>query len=281
MKLSIYTKIKNGLRFDYHIAYMLRHHARYVEEIVVNEGGSTDGTLAAIQNIDPKIKIIQSNWDFVARGDHCASPKNLARQQCTGDWCILVDADEFIPEWEFAKLRALLEQSKDDILPVRFLHFYGNYRVCQNQNGARSVPPIYGYRIHRNDPAITAWGDASNVRDVRSKWPPPPDHGVIEVHHFGEVRHPARLRQKWNIQAKRHGKGISWLRLPSWLFSMFPHRWLDPDSLSCLSVYEGEIMEIVRNNPDEFVRDGWRTLKYLNEVAQRRQLETKLANPGR
>ena len=243
---------------------MLRHHSLLVDEIIVNEGHSSDGTFEAIRGIDPKIKIVRSDWDFVAQGEQRASPKNFARQQCTGDWCILVDSDEFIPEWEFPKLRSLLERTEEDILPVHFLHFYGNYKVCFNRTRTRSVPPPFGFRIHRNDPSIAAWGDASNVCLQGSNPPPPPDHGVVEVHHFGEVRHAARLRQKWNLQARRHGRGRSWLRLPSTLFSLFPHNWLDPDLLPHLSLYEGKVMEIVRNDPNEFVRDGWKTLEHLS-----------------
>jgi hypothetical protein len=43
-----------------------------------------------------------------------------------GDWCILLDCDEFIPEWEFERLRQFLASTDKDLVPVRFYHFYAN-----------------------------------------------------------------------------------------------------------------------------------------------------------
>ena len=63
MKLSIYTFVKNGLFYDFHVAAMLRHHLPLADEIIVNEGNSTDGTYEAIRDIDPKVHVHRSDWD--------------------------------------------------------------------------------------------------------------------------------------------------------------------------------------------------------------------------
>jgi len=44
MKLSVSTLVKNSLSEDYRVVDMLRHHLPLVDEIVVHEGLSTDGT---------------------------------------------------------------------------------------------------------------------------------------------------------------------------------------------------------------------------------------------
>src|SRR5215203_871236 len=124
MRLSIYTFVRNGLYFDFHVVAMLRHHARLVDEIIVDEGMSTDGTYEAIRNLDPKIRVFRNEWDRTDPLTWHIKFKNRARQQCTGDWCILLDCDEFIPEWEVERLRGRIETSTTNMLPVRFTHFY-------------------------------------------------------------------------------------------------------------------------------------------------------------
>jgi hypothetical protein len=57
MKLSLYTGVKDGLFYDFHVEAMLRHHLPLADQIVVNEGFSTDGTFEAISQIDSKIQI--------------------------------------------------------------------------------------------------------------------------------------------------------------------------------------------------------------------------------
>jgi glycosyltransferase involved in cell wall biosynthesis len=277
MKLSLYTFVRNGLYLDYHIKHMLRHHLPLADEIVVNEGYSTDGTYEEIQDIDPKIRIIRQKWDFVAEKSHRSDFKNAAAEQCTGDWCVLLDCDEFIPEWQFDVLRTVLATTSEEILPVQFTHFYANFKVCARKG--RRVPPDFGYRIHRNQAGIRAWGDGSNVWYQGEPPPLPPRQGVIDVHHFGEVRHPARLRQKWRMQAIRHGRAkAAWLRIPAFMYSLFPHRWLDPDILPHLEIYNGPNIACIQDDPDEFVRDKFKVYKHLHRLRQRESTAVSTSN---
>ncbi len=103
---------------------MLAHHARFADEIIVNEGYSQDGTYEAIQDIDPKIKIIRSNWGTTWDGPEWPCKfKNQAREACTGDWCILLDCDEIIPDVEFGKIRTRLETAGDQYFAAKLVHF--------------------------------------------------------------------------------------------------------------------------------------------------------------
>jgi hypothetical protein len=48
--------------------------------------------------------------------------KDTARRQATGDWCLHLDADEFIPEWEFEAIRRHIEHATESLIPVQFLN---------------------------------------------------------------------------------------------------------------------------------------------------------------
>ncbi len=267
MKISIYTFVKDGLFYDFHVVPMLRQHLALADEIIVNEGYSRDGTFEAISRIDPKIKVHQFVWDRSDPNGWHREFKNQARKLCTGDWCILLDCDEFIPEWEFPRLRRFLETTDSHIVPVRFTHFYGNYRVYLAK--PRAVTPSTGLRIHRNLPEIEVWGDGANVRRRGQA----DDTGVtaaetFEVHHFGNVRRPARLRQKWRTQALQHdAKKPRWDKVPAAVFDMFPHRWDDAEFLSLLDVYPGPYIQVVNDDPAEFTRDDMWLYDHLTAAA--------------
>ncbi|MBS1817560.1 MAG: glycosyltransferase family 2 protein [Acidobacteria bacterium] len=266
MKLSIYTFVKNGLFYDFHVEAMLRHHAPLVDEIIVNEGYSDDGTYEAISAIDPKVKVHRFEWDQSDPNGWHRAFKNQARELCTGDWCLLLDCDEFIPEWEFERLRSFLETTPHDLVPVRFYHFYGNYKVYMARS--RATVPDTGVRIHRNLSDIEVWGDGANVRVRGADGPPDVASETFAVHHFGSVRNPARLRQKWRVQAKQHNAANpKWDKTPSFMFDLFPHKWDDGDFMQYLDVYEGPFIQAVREHPEEFVRDDFWLYDHLKQRA--------------
>jgi glycosyltransferase involved in cell wall biosynthesis len=256
IKLSLYTFVKDGLYGDYHVVEMLKHHLPFVDEIIVNEGYSTDGTFEAIRDLDPKIRIVRNHLDTSEPKAWLRKSKDQARQLCTGDWCILMDCDEFLPEWEFERLRAHLARTDRHVLAARYKHFYGNYKVVYD-NPARPFPPKVKRIIHRNRPDVEIIGDGSDVT-IPSLGEAAEDLSVMfECHHFGEVRHAARLRHKWHIQARRDIND-RWSWVPGFVFDLLPHKWLDEEFVRHLRIYEGPYVEAVRRNPTEFVRDNFR-----------------------
>ena len=121
--------------------------------------------------------------------------------------------------------------------------------------------------LHRNVPEVEFWGDGANVRlkDVPFDWGQAPPQ--FTIHHFGSVRHAARLREKWHIQGKMYGKGGR-LKLPGFVFDLLPHDWTDQQFLEALAIYEGSPVKAVRDNPEEFVRDNFALLKLLEERSE-------------
>ena len=255
MKISIYTIVRNGLYFDYHIVQMLKHHLPFADEIIINEGYSTDGTYEKIKNLDPKIKIFRNEWDLSGNATLYAEFKERARKQCAGDWCILLDCDEFIPEWEFDNIRERLKRSEENVFSMRYVHFYGNYRVYHD-NPQKVGWVLFKQAIHRNMVEMEVWGDGSNVRLKGHQNEPIRVSQPFECHHFGFVRHPARLRQKWRIQHKLlFEKTAKWDKTPGVVFDLLPHDWLDKDFIDNLAIYEGPVIKTVEEEPSEFIRD--------------------------
>jgi glycosyltransferase involved in cell wall biosynthesis len=265
LKLSIYTFAKDALYFDYHLIDMLKHHLLFADEIVVAEGYSSDGTYEAIKNLDSRIRVFRTHLDTAEPKAWLRRAKDEARRRCTGDWCVLLDCDEFIPEWEFDRIRAVLASTNRHIIGADYLHFYGNYKVHYD-NPNRPHPPKVKRIIHRNLPSVEIYGDGSDVRIPTLGAAAEETTTRFACHHFGEVRKASRLRHKWRVQANRdiHGR---WDWLPGFLFDLFPHNWLDQDILGHLKIYEGPFVRAVRDNPSEFVRDEFRLYEALRHRA--------------
>jgi glycosyltransferase involved in cell wall biosynthesis len=256
------------LYYDFHVVAMLKHHLELADEIIVNEGYSTDGTYEAIRNLSPKIKIERNKWDTSDPKTWYIKFKNAARVKCTGDWCILLDCDEFIAEWEFERLRNYLSTTPYDIIPLKYLNFFGNYRVV-NAHPERKNVPLFKHTIHRNRPDIEVWGDGANVRGTDGTARMDPAES-FECHHFGNVCKAARLRERWRKQYRMyHHKRPHWDRIPGFIWNLLPYQWNDEDMLQDLAIYEGPQVKAVRDDPSEFVRDRFQVVKLLERRAAR------------
>jgi hypothetical protein len=264
MRLSLYTAARDCLRNDYPIVEMLRHHLPLADELIVNEGYSTDGTYEAIRDLDPKIHVFRSRWEKPTGEDWWIHFKDAARRRCTGDWCLHLDSDEFVPDWDFADLRAHLETTSDVMIPTAFVNFYGNHRVYHRDPA--SVRWVTSKMIiHRNLPNIEFWGDGSNVKLQGQEFSWNTSEKKYTVFHYGAVRHPGRLREAWWTAGRfRVGRSLR-LRPPSLVFDLFPHDWRDPDFLPNLTIYDGPSIEAVRRNPNRFIRDNMLLLQLLSK----------------
>lgn len=74
-----------------------------VDEIVVADTGSEDGTVAVAEAMGAQV--YHYSWQ-----DDFAAARNFALSKATGDWLILLDADEYFTEETSGNIRKLLEQ---------------------------------------------------------------------------------------------------------------------------------------------------------------------------
>jgi len=135
MKISAYTTVFNGLFWQTTIEQTILSAMEFADEIVVVDGGSTDGTIELIEGFkDKRIKLIihkQEHQNYYSSAER----KNIALQACTGDYCVLMDADEVIGEWDASLIRRL-PHNVPDALGFRFrtLHFYRSWNRIQTGN---------------------------------------------------------------------------------------------------------------------------------------------------
>ena len=218
MKVSAFTFLRNGQKLGYPFVESIRSVLPIVDEFVVALGPCDDDTERMLRAIDdPKIRIIQTQWneriknDYSIKGYIYGQQKSIALFNCTGDWAFYLEGDEIIHESELAKIRASMEQHLDDprieALAFDYLHFYGNANtIAWSPRWYRSE-----VRILRN--TIPAWGPKGLffvVLDsaLRGHYPRAAHTGA-KIYHYGWVRSEAQMNLKsaavekfWNNQTK-------------------------------------------------------------------------------
>ena len=98
MQVSACVIVKNEAR---NLPRWLRCMQALADEIVVVDTGSTDETVAIAEAAGARVAHFTWCQDF-------AAAKNYAIDQTTGDWVLLLDADEFFPEAQWPGVRAAL-----------------------------------------------------------------------------------------------------------------------------------------------------------------------------
>ena len=153
------------------------------DELVVVDTGSSDGTVAAFEAAGAKVVHAAWTHDFSAA-------RNVGLAHVTGEWVLVLDADERVtPEFK-AQLRAAIARPELGALEVRF-----------------TTPLPYGHRAESS--AIRAWRRDDTIRfrhpvreevDVGARRYELIDAPVV---HLGAVRHRAALQDQ-----KRRDAGI-------------------------------------------------------------------------
>jgi hypothetical protein len=197
MKLSGFSVARNAIDLDYPVIESIKSILPIVDEFVIALGDSYDNTTEAVRAIDsPKLTVIERQWDssLFDHGAILAHETSIALDQCTGDWCIYLQADEVIHE---KYLPVIVEacrryQGSEDVegFLMSYKHFWGDYfryqktrhwyrreiRVVRNNIGVRSWKSAQGFRI--------------NGRKLRALLIP------AEVYHYGWVRNPLNMKRK-------------------------------------------------------------------------------------
>ena len=214
-KISVYTMTTNSISNEFTTIEGIKSALLFADEVVVLDGGSSDNTLDKVREIgDTRIKIYQNKWLHSLGKAMYAIQKSLALGYCTGDWCVLMDADEVYHEKDAEAIRRLPDVVASNVVAIKFntLHFYKDFDHILN--GCPDWKDLYTEKIYmvKNDWGIHhgAVGYDPDMHVDNHGQPIPEEDTVfvnVKVFHYGHVRTKEVYVDKYNrIERAFHGK---------------------------------------------------------------------------
>ena len=113
----------------------------YVDEAVVVDTGSTDGTPELAARLGARVHSFPWSHDF-------AGARNFSLEQATGDWIMWLDGDNRVPEEDAALLKSLVQRPGDAILWATEILEPGGGRLLQKRIFPRHREIRFRYRVH-------------------------------------------------------------------------------------------------------------------------------------
>lgn len=205
MKVTGFSFIKNAEKFHYPVTEALRSILPLCDEIVVAVGASEDNTRAIVQAIDPRIRIIDTEWDDTLKGGGkvlaVETDKAFAAIDKDSDWCIYIQGDEVMHEEGHQAIMNAMKKWKDDDkvdgLLFNYRHFFGSYDYVGNESGWYR----HEIRVIKNNKSIYSYRDAQGFRKG--------DNQKLNVkrvdawiHHYGWVHDLKNICAKFIVKDK-------------------------------------------------------------------------------
>jgi len=166
-KIAGYTHLLNAESQGFPYIESIKSMLGFCDQVVVVEGGSTDGTLEKIEAIgDSRIKIIKREWDWNEPGMD-GLQKALGRISADigpNDFLWQQDADEVVHEDDYEKIRKLVDNfpADTDLIHLPVIDLWGS------ADQVRIDRHSWKWRLSRNNPRITH-GINKHARQVNEK----------------------------------------------------------------------------------------------------------------
>jgi len=164
-----------------------------VQEIVVVDNGSTDGTVESIKGFSKAKLYFSDEASF-------SDLRNFALSKISGDWVLIVDADEVFYDDLKERLQALVRDETVDAYICWFYQLMRSYYYMQNRS---DCDPIFK-KIHiiRNVPGFHYEGA---VHEKPVIGPRIKDSGIHYVH-YGYAKPPAYILDKFKLYDQLLGR---------------------------------------------------------------------------
>ncbi len=207
--ISGFTFIRNAVKLDFPVVGSIRSLLPVCDEVVVAVGRSDDDTLGLIRSIgDPRIRIIETEWDMRRGRAVLADQTDVAMRACRHPWGIYIQADEVLAEGSAEELRETIVRADGDPrvegIVVDYSHFYGGFDTLATHRRMyrREV------RAVRTDPAL----GIHSFRDAQGFRVGPDDRRIRARRSGARMLHYGWARSAEAVQAKReaHAEIFEW-----------------------------------------------------------------------
>jgi glycosyltransferase involved in cell wall biosynthesis len=154
LRLSLCMIVKNE---SYFLHDCLRQATDHVDEIIVVDTGSTDSTQEIAREFTDQV--FEFEWQ-----DHFADARNYSLDQATGEWIIVLDADEVIEPAHWHEIRLLVAETGRDAFSLT----QHNYSVEPMDKNWVPIPEktIYTrhYKGYRPNPIARLFRNREDIR---------------------------------------------------------------------------------------------------------------------
>ena len=147
-RISCFMIVRNTLSQGYPFVEAIAQALPVCDEMLVGDGGSTDGTLEILRRLEqlnPKIRVYVDPWPGKSFAHDLRWATNTLMQKCKGEYILYIQANEIIHEKSWDYLRSIpeiwpeaLTFSLPFLLLYRTLRFHEQYRLRM----ARRLPFI-------------------------------------------------------------------------------------------------------------------------------------------
>jgi glycosyltransferase involved in cell wall biosynthesis len=154
--VSGYTTTLNCIKGGYPWKESIQSLLGFCHEVVVVDGGSSDGTWASLEELsstEERLKIykVERDWDHPRFAVFDGQQKAEARRRCTSEFCWQQDADEVVHEDDYDKIRQLARNfpAQVDLISLPVVEYWGGPEKVR-----MDVNP-WKWRLSKNKPHIT------------------------------------------------------------------------------------------------------------------------------
>ncbi len=154
--ISGYTTTRNCISQKYPFDKAIESMLGFANEVVVVDGGSSDGTWEFLEewaSKEPRLKPykIERDWDHKRHALFDGQQKSEARSRCTGDFLWQMDSDEIVHEDHYEKIIGLCKNFPDnvDLVSLPVIEYWGGPEKVR-----MDINP-WKWRLSRNKEYIT------------------------------------------------------------------------------------------------------------------------------
>jgi|MDTB01.2.fsa_nt_gb glycosyltransferase involved in cell wall biosynthesis len=154
--ISGYTTTKDCIAQDYPFEASIQSMLGFCDQVVIVDGGSTDGTWEKLEEISNNNESViihrqERDWDDSRFAVFDGLQKSLARALCTGEFCWQQDSDEIVHEADYSKIKQLTQSltKNIDLIALPVIEFWGGPEKIRID-----INP-WKWRLSRNRPHIT------------------------------------------------------------------------------------------------------------------------------